>query len=789
MHCDAWTLERLEYPRLQQLLAGRTQSEPGRQAAEQLQPLPGQQQVEQALTEVDDALTLLQAEDAPALGECADLRDCLAQLRTEGQLLSGEELHRIELTLGAMRACRSWFVQGSKAGELARVATSIEPLAQLYRRLHACIGPRGEVEDSASIALAELRSQLRNCRARIKQRLEQLLQAEQYAACFQDRLITQRNGRYVVPLKSDSRGRVKGFVQDESASGQTLFLEPALVLEDNNRLQQLWREEQREERRILLELTDLVRRDRESLALNQRQLARIDLRFAAARLSQQYDGCRPRLIDAPCIELRQARHPLLLEQDGRIDPAAAVAIDLLLPEDCQALVISGPNTGGKSVALKTLGLLQLMLSSGLHLPCSGDSRMHLYRRLHVSIGDEQSIAASLSTFSGHLLRLRDILAQAQENSLVLLDEAGSGTDPAEGAALIQALLEQLCRQGAKTLVTTHLGQLKHFAHEFPGIENAAVEFDPQTLAPTYRLRYGIPGASSALTTARRLGLPEAVLERAIAYLGDKEHDYSRLLVQLNSQQQQLDEQLEQVDKMKRAAAATQQLRRDQLQRLQARKDEVLQRARRQAEELIATTQAQLKALRRQAPGGPSPQQASADKQKLQQARERLQPFQPKPSRSGKVPEQLQCGELVRVVALGVEAEVVQMGPDKVGLLVNGKRLRQPLSALEQFQPRRFAVAHRAVGQVTRQLAEREPSSQLKLIGQRVDEALAQLEPFIDAALLAQLSRVEIIHGAGEGILRRAVRDFLAGQRAVSAFYAAPADQGGENITIAELNGT
>jgi DNA mismatch repair protein MutS2 len=789
MDCDTWTLERLEYPRLQQLLAGQTQSEPGRQAAEQLRPLPEQQAVEQALSEVDEALTLLQAGDAPALGDCHDLRDCLAQVRAEGRLLGGEELQRIERTLGAMRACRSWFKQSCQTGELVRLATSLELLDQLYRRLRECIGPRGEIEDSASFVLADLRSQLRNCRERIKQRLERLLQSEQYAACFQERLITQRNGRYVVPLKSDYRGRIKGFVQDESASGQTLFLEPALVLEDNNRLQQLLREEQREERRILLELAALVRRDRAALELNQRLLARIDLRFAAARLSQQYRGCRPQLVDGPCIELRQARHPLLLEKNGRSDPEAAVAIDLLLPEECRTLVISGPNTGGKSVALKTLGLLQLMLSSGLHLPCAADSRMHLYRRLQVSIGDEQSIAASLSTFSGHLLRLRDILSQADEETLVLLDEAGSGTDPAEGAALIQALLEQLCRQGAKTLVTTHLGQLKHFAHEFAGIENAAVEFDPETLAPTYRLRYGIPGASSALTTARRLGLPEALLERAIAYLGNKEHDYSRLLAQLNSQQQQLDEQLKQVEKMKSEAAASQKMRRDQLQRLRARKGEVLQRARRQAEELIASTQAQLKDLRRRAPAVPSPQQASADKQQLQQARDRLQPFRPKPKRPGKVPDQLRAGELVRLVALGVEAEVVQVGTDKVDLLVNGKRLRQPLTALEQFQPRRFAAACRADGQVTRQLTEREPSSRLKLVGQRVDEALAQLEPFIDAALLSQLSRVEIIHGAGEGVLRRAVRDFLAEQRAVSAFYAAPADQGGDNITIAELNGT
>jgi len=503
-------------------------------------------------------------------------------------------------------------------------------------------------------------------------------------------------------------------------------------------------------------------------------------------LSRAQQGCRPQLVAEPLIELKQARHPLLMENDGRFDVDGAVAIDLLLPQDRRALVVSGPNTGGKSVALKTSGLLLLMLRSGLHVPCHPDSKIYLFRHLYVDIGDEQSIAESLSTFSGHLLNIRNILEQADGETLVLLDEAGSGTDPAEGAALIQAVLDQLCQLGARTLVTTHLGQLKHYAHGHVHIENAAVEFDPETLAPTYRLRYGIPGASSALTTARRLGLAEPILQQAIEYLGQEEHDHSALLAQLNSQQQELDQQLELVRKARLDADTAQQLRRQQLQQLKEKKRDILSRATRQAEELISTTEVQMKKMRKKKPGALAPQDSVEEKFQMQAARERLKPFKPKSKRSFKMPVELRNGELVRIAVLGIEAQVVRTNGDSVELLVSGKRMRQPLKALEQFQPRRFAEDRKQTGSVSRTISERQVSPRIKLIGQRVEDALVQLGPFIDDALLSNLTRIEIIHGAGEGILRRAVREFLAEQKGITAFYAAPLDQGGENITIAEL---
>ena len=786
MICSETALERLEFPRLRQLLAGQTQSEPGRLLAENLLPLADAAEIEVALNELDEAVILLLSGQPPALGGCADLSWIIAQAQAAGSLIAAEDLQRDGLALQVAGDCNNWFQAANGLPLLAGLAERIVPLVELKRRLRDSIGARGELLDSASFELGDIRYQLRQTRNRVKQQLEQLLASDRYASCFQERLVTVRNGRYVVPIKADYRGQLKGFVQDESASGQTLYVEPAQVLAGNNRLQQLSREEQREERRILLQLADLVRRDSADLRANQRLLARIDLRLAAARLSRQYQGQRPELVATPTIELKQARHPLLMLSDGRIEPGRAVPIDLLLPQDCQALVISGPNTGGKSVALKTLGLLLLMVRSGLHLPCAADSRLHLYRRLHVDIGDAQSISESLSTFSGHLLRIREILSEVDSDTLVLLDEAGTGTDPAEGAALAQAVLDQLCLKGAKTLLTTHLGQLKLFAHSRPGIENAAVEFDPQTLAPRYRLSYGIPGASSAMATARRLGLPEVVLTQAESYLGQGEQDSTALLAQLNSRQQQLEQELLLGKKARYQAEQSQQLRKNQLQELQAKKREILGRAGRQAEELIADTETRLKSLRKRSQAAQSPQESVADKQQLLAAREQLKAYRPQKKRSAAVPRQLEVGELVRIAALGVEAQVERVQGARVDLLVGGKRMRQPLTALEQFQPRRFMADQRAQGQVLRTPVERAVSSQLKLIGLRVDDALPQLERFIDDALLANLREVEIIHGSGEGILRRVVREFLAGQRWVTAFYAAPIEQGGENVTLAEL---
>jgi DNA mismatch repair protein MutS2 len=784
MEIAASTLVRLEFDAVRLLVAARTASAPGRLLAEQLLPASRHQDVVAALAEVTEAQSLV-AEGSPPLAAGQVLEPLLKGSAAPGSLLGAEQLQHVAASIQAAAGCRDWAACLDVSSRLAVLCDDLDPLPGLSRRLTTAIGARGELLDSASFELGDVRRELRQLRAQIKQQLTRLL-AGDASGCFQEELITVRNGRYVVPLKADHRGRIKGLVHDESASGQTLYLEPELVLAANSRLQQLLQEEKREERRILLQLTDLVRRHRAELSRNEALLARLDLRFAAARLAREYGGRVPRLVEQPLIDLREARHPLLMVgSTPELDMARAIPTDLCLLPPAQTLVISGPNTGGKSVALKSFGLMVLMVRAGLPIPCAEGSRLSLFDALFVDIGDQQSIAEQLSTFSGHLTRLKEILAQAGPRALVLLDEAGTGTDPAEGAALVIAALEMLQQAGAHTILTTHLGPLKNWAAETPGVENAAVEIDPDSLLPKYRLNYGIPGASSAMATASRLGLPEQLLTRAQQLLGEQPAQGNELLLSLNRRQQELEALRAQVELERGDARRLWLMRREQLEKLQLQKSRIHAQAVQQAESLIAETTRQLRQLRRQADPGGGARGQVALAARVEEVRQHLEPFRPqvKPRRPGA--QTIEVGEMVRVVPLDLCAEVVKIQAKELELLIGGKRMRQPLTQVEAYAPRRFA-GRGGPTQVRRPAPPQAQALRLVLVGQRIEAALSLLERFLDDALLAGLAQIEIVHGSGTGALRQAVREYLAGQRCVSAFYAGAAEQGGENITIAEL---
>jgi len=780
------TLRVLEYDKVRLLLAGFTVTGPGRNLALEMQPFDETEKVAPALAEVSEMRALLEEAHRPPVGGCRDLSDALRQVRTEGAWLSVESLLEVLSSIDAARECRSFLADRPQAPLLAALGAALEPCPVLRTRIGESIGGRGEILDSASFELGDLRSEIRRLRGRIKKTLEDLLLADRYDGVFQDRLITERNGRYVVPVRADHRGRIKGFVHDESASGQTLFVEPTAVLDWNNQLQSLLRAEQREEERILRGLADLVRQESGALRNNQQILARLDFKAAAAHFSRLCGGSAPRLSPAPLIELYDARHPLLLfDPDGTPRRDDAIAIDLLLAGEKDTLVISGPNTGGKSVALKTAGLLVLMVRSGLHVPCRPDSRVYLFERVFADIGDEQSIAQSLSTFSGHLARIQLILSQADSRSLVLLDEAGTGTDPAEGGALAMAVLDELREAGAKTLVTTHLNLVKNYAYLEERVENAAVEFDDRTLAPTYRLHYGIPGASKAFTIARRLGLPEKVLTRAESYLGEGERTGLELIEKINRQQHELQRQLEEARRLKGRASEEREKRKRLLAELEEQKQTILDKARQQGERQVREAERKTKALFRQAQTTPAdiPEQARLTGE-LREVREALQA----PAESPRVPVAPQVGELLLIPALRAEGQVTQLEGSQVELTVKGKKLRLPLDALEQYSPRRFAAVSPAAGGVRNRVERAAFSPRLLLIGKRVDEALVLLDRFIDDGLLHNLEELEVVHGAGEGVLRRAARDFLRTHREVKAFHAGDIGQGGDNVTIVRLRG-
>ncbi len=784
----AESLTLLEFDKVIRFLAGRTQTACGRKAAAGLVPMLERERIVNALAEAQEVLRILDEEGPLPVGQGEDLQPCLEGLRIEGRRLDAESLLEVLLAIEAAQSCRKRLLDKQSAPLLQELAYGLTPLPDLAGDIRRSIGRRGEILDSASFQLGDLRRQLQVERGRIKRQLSALLEAEKYQGVFQEQLITDRNGRYVLPVRADHSGRIRGFVHDVSASGQTLYLEPAAVLDGNNRLQMLQRDILHEEDRILARLSDGVRSARQLLLDNQTGLTRLDLRQAVARLTRDLDGMIPELSEEPMLALAAARHPLLvLAALGKGDSAAKVVpVDIRLSAAQQALIISGPNTGGKTVTLKTAGLLVLMARAGLPLPCAPASRLYPFTSVLANIGDEQSLEQSLSTFSGHLVRLRNILDHADAATLVLLDELGTGTDPGEGAALALAVLDHLRQAGARTIATTHLHVVKGYAHLEATVENVAVEFNAETLMPTYRLHYGIPGASHAFTIARRLGLPEAVLARAEEYLGGDEREGLMVVERLQSLRAALEGELDTAGALRRAAeqekALHQKLHRD----LQQRQKDILDETRQKGTRILADAEAQLRALFRQARStAAQPREQARITRAVRTLRQELPVA--RPDLPGEVPASAAPGEVLYVPSLGIDAEVVEVEAGRVELVAGGgKKLRQPLASLRQYQPRRFAEKSQALPRIRDQVERRAFQPRLLLVGKRADEATQLLESFLDEAILHGQTSLEIVHGSGQGILRRAVREALAGRKYVASMHAADVAQGGENVTIVEL---
>ncbi|MCM2264865.1 MAG: endonuclease MutS2 [Desulfuromonadales bacterium] len=777
------SLDLLEFPKVTAQLAGLTRTGPGRAMALALRPLAERSAIDTALAEAAEAMQLLAARGLLPVGDGDDLAVLLAQLHVEGIWLSAEVFAAVRAVAEAAAACKAALTDSAGWPLLRARAMALVPLPQLVVAIRRSIGPRGEILDSASAELGHLRREVQSVRARLKRQLEGLLADERYAGVFQEQLITDRNSRYVLPVRTDHSGRLRGFVHDVSASGQTLYVEPAAVLDGNNRLQTLLREVQREEERILLQLTAMVRAARKELADNQAILAVLDLRLAIARFARDIDAVVPQLADRPLLELAATRHPLLALKLGGL----VVPVDLRLGESEQVLVISGPNTGGKTAALKTVGLLVLMTRAGVPIPCAPGSRLFPFAPVMADIGDEQSLERSLSTFSGHLCRIRDILAAAGEQALVLIDELGTGTDPGEGGALALAVLDRLRQAGARVVATTHLHLIKGYAHLEDGVENAAVEFDAETLQPSFRLHYGIPGASHAFTIARRLGLPDDLLSSAAGYLGHGEREGLAVLERLQALRAAIDEELQSAGTLRRQAEREHEQQRRLREELEARQRTILEEVRQRGSRLLSEAEEQLRTLFREARQGtiPPPVREQARLTGELRALRRELP-QPKVVPPGVVPEAVTANELLFVTALGVDARVVQVDGANAELELGGKRLRQPLAALRQYQPPRFAPAPAKTPKVSDRVTRRAFRPRLVLVGKRVDEALAMTAAFLDEGLLHGEKRLEIVHGSGEGILRRAIREFLAGRNEIAGFGAADVAEGGDNVTVVEL---
>ncbi|MGC9023579.1 MAG: endonuclease MutS2 [Chloroflexia bacterium] len=798
----------LEYPKILERLARHTSFSAGREAALALHPSADPEEVRRRQAATSEAVRLIRAGSSLGLGGAHDVRPLVDRAERQGALEAHQFLDILSTLQAAGRLQRALQHLDETFPMLRLLIPDLYPLPALQQAIARCIGPQGEVLDGASPRLGAIRAEIRTLQNRLQERMQSLLQ--RYRAILQEPIITQRQGRYVLAVRADSKRRLRGLVHDHSASGATLYIEPLEVVEMGNELRELQLAEEEEVRRILQELSEQVAGAGAAIRRTVETLARMDLILARAHFSLELEASEPALVvrregrylllppteaapDAsaasplppgePPLSLKQARHPLL-------NPAAVVPIDVYVGGDFRVLVITGPNTGGKTVALKTVGLLNLMAQAGMHLPAGKGSRIPVVGQVFADIGDEQSIEQSLSTFSAHMTRIIKVLQKAGDDSLVLLDELGAGTDPVEGSALARALIEALLERGCLTLVTTHHSELKAYAYATPGVENACVEFDVETLSPTYVLTIGLPGRSNALAIAGRLGLDPAIIERARRWLRPEELQVESLLQEIQRERDEMHAALEEAAAAREHARYLEKRLEREIHDLERRRHEILAQARAEAEKALEEMRARLEALQREVSrAGLTREELAQARRRLEEAEEVLPEVPPAPPEARVVREEigmqpLQPGDAVWVESLGTSAEVLS-SPDAEGqveLLVGRFKMRRPLEDLRRTgrpeTPARSAV----------HLPAPPPSVplELEIRGWRVAEAEQALERYLNDAYLAGLPFVRIIHGKGTGTLRRVVREILASHPLVASFEGAAERDGGEGVTIAHL---
>ena len=767
------TLATLEFTAVRDLLAARTSFAPGRERALELAPLTDLPAAERLQEETAAARALVRAKPATGLRGALDIRDPLRRADLGG-ILDPEQLVAIAATV---RAALALFSDIHEHPPLAARARFARPPTALADAIEHAIGGSNEVLDRASAALASARSELRAAQSGLQRRLDGLLRSD-LARYLQDPIVTQRGGRYVVPVKSEYRGAVKGIVHDQSASGATVFIEPLEVLEANNRVREAELAERQEVQRILDGLSRSVETASADLHPMLEALAALDVIFAKAQLADVLGCERPSLNGDGHLDLIGARHPLLIERGTLVVP-----IDVRLGTDFRVLVITGPNTGGKTVTLKTLGLLALMGAAGLQLPAERGSVVPIVRRVFADIGDEQSIAQSLSTFSSHLRNVVATLADARAGDLALLDEVGAGTDPDEGAALAMAVLETLLARGVLVGASTHYPELKAFALNTPGVTNANVEFDAETLRPTYRVQVGLPGASNAFAIASRLGLDAAVLAKAETHLSELHRSLERTLREAERQRTELRASLEEARIAAVDASKVMGQAQTDADAVRAQAREALRRARTEADELILQAR---RALRQ----AESARDEAAKRNLVDDARAALDAAEA--SRDAATPpappvvlHEIAIGAPVLVTGVSEAGTLLAIDDKGIAEVASGSlRLRVPRDQLRPA-PRASEPPIRSSRTMVHGAAANVPL-QLDLRGARAEEALAELDRYLNNAAVAGYDRVRVIHGKGTGALRNAVRETLASHPLVREQSPAPQSEGGDGATIVTL---
>jgi len=727
------------------------------------------------------------------LGGVHDLQDVLGQAERGGVLSPSDLLHVRSSVLRARRLRQLLLANARTAPALADWGERLHDLEHVAAAISRAVSERGEVMDSASPRLARLRSEIHILQDRVSERIQRIARNPDNAAYLQETIVTQRQGRYVLPVRAEFKGKIPGIVHDQSGSGATLFVEPFSVVELNNDLRQRQAEEEEEMLRILRELSELVADEALYLHLMQDTLAGLDVILARARFADELNANAPELLGfqrlpqftpeqhpGVILDLRQARHPLL-------NPATVVPIDFHFSDDVFIIVITGPNTGGKTVSLKTAGLLALMAQAGMAIPAAPGSRLTLFENIFADIGDEQSIEQNLSTFSSHMNNIVRILGEATPHSLVLLDELGAGTDPEEGSALARALLQHLRDRGIPAAATTHYSEVKLFAHATAGVTNASVEFDLETLSPTYELTIGLPGRSNALAIARRLGMPREIVDLAESAIRPDSMTADSLLAEIREARDAARQARKRAETRERIIIAREAELREQLAHIEEARRATLNEAREEAQAELQALREEIRRVRaRLGKGGVSQHERFVQEaEKALKARKEAEKTLPESveSESGRISGPPRPGDIVWVESLYSTGEVEDVWEvdREAEVRVGSFRIKLPF---DQFEIKQRPQPEPAAASGGYARPAQSPGMELDLRGMRVDEALEALDDYIDAAYLAELPWVRIIHGKGTGALRQVVRDFLRNHPVVSRYRSGEAGEGGGGVTIA-----
>jgi len=780
-------LNLLEFHKLLRIISKHSHSEASEKAIGEITPLAHREEIEKRLGQVHELRRMSQENDPLRLSGFSDISPLLASLRPEGAVLDARELSLFTPFLTILSDISSQMEERADLPLLREISDQLTGFPQILTLLTRSIDSEGNILDTASSLLSELRAQVRQLEGRVIKRLEEMTRDERVSLFLQDNFITERSGRWVIPVRMDSKGQVPGVVHDVSRSGETAFIEPLAIIGLSNELENLIAEQKAEEMRILRDICSRIRVVADEMGVQYKVIVHLDLLYCISRFADELGMQIPRIDDAGMLHLVGARHPLLSLTLEKTGAQRVVPLDVRLGGDNTVMVITGSNAGGKTIAIKTIGLLQLMALSGMPVPADSSSRFPLIHNLLIDIGDEQSIENSLSTFSAHVSNISGILKKADAHSLALIDELGTGTDPEEGAALACAVLKEIRNSGALLFATTHLTDIKGFVHRTEGMMNASMEFDQKSLTPLYKLREGEPGQSHALEIAKRYGLPERIIESAKGMLGGIKVEFDNLIADLNEKRLRYEGGLKELGSQQKEMEEKNRLLQQTLSDAERQKKDLLAKAYREASELIADTKRQMRIFLDEIKKTEKTKRREIITQvetKQEEVVQKLREYDMTDYGSPSL-EEIKGGDVVFVRSLGYDASVLEVD-------LRHKRLRVRSGSIE------IEVPVSDIGFKTGKSAEVKPrtvhverpdeiaSSRINLVGSRVDEALSKLEPFLNHASLAGLSEVTIIHGFGTGILSRAVREHLTGHPLVKHFRIGEQSEGGAGVTVVTL---